>query len=185
MAEDSAGSVRLAVPGLEVRVDPDLRVASLRYFESAGPFAAAVRASAGTGLPGPLGAAVAHGTAGEGTVILAWRSPTETLVLTLDPARHMRLATELASAPGGCFVDLTGGLRLLRVRGERTAELLSRLGGAASSPRVEESRPCRLADVAALALCVQTGETLLAVDRTCAEHLLGWIRVTLEDWESD
>jgi sarcosine oxidase gamma subunit len=167
---------------------PGSRTATLRYFEPDGPFAAAVRAATGAALPGPLGAALARGAAlssgaaGEGPLILAWRSPTETLALTDDAARHTRLAAALAPAAGGCFVDLTGGLRVLRLRGERSADLLARLGSDALIPRLNESRPGRLAEVAAVALCVRPGETLLAVDRAYAAYLLDWIRATLADW---
>ncbi|HYL03827.1 MAG TPA: hypothetical protein VEU54_10475 [Steroidobacteraceae bacterium] len=182
MADGREPNAPLTAPGIEVDAAPGSRTATLRYFEPDGPFAAAVRAATGAALPGPLGAALSSGAAGEGPLILAWRSPTETLALTDDAARHTRLAAALAPATGGCFVDLTGGLRVLRLRGERSADLLARLGSDALIPRLNESRPGRLAEVATVALCVRPGETLLAVDRAYAAHLLDWIRATLADW---
>lgn len=185
MAEASAVGERLAAAGIEVQADLRLCVASLRYFEANGPFTAAIRTATGTEIPGALGAVVANGTAGEAPIVLAWRSPSETLALTADRTRQARLASAVAPAAGGCLVDLTGGLRVLRVRGERIADLLSRLGGDASIPALNESRPSRLADVPAIALCVQARETLVAVDRGYSEHVLGWIRATLADWGPD
>jgi len=67
--------------------------------------------------------------------------------------------------------------------GDRLAELLSRFGGTASVPRPGEARRSRLADVPVLALSVRPGEALLLVDRAYAEHLMGWIRETLLDFE--
>lgn len=182
MAESAQRSEPLTAPGIAVDADLGFQTATLRYFDPEGPFAAAARATARAALPGPLGAVAASGTAGEGPLVLAWRGPTETLALTADGARHARLAAALASVPGGCLVDLTGGLRVLRIRGERSGELLARLGSDALIPRLNESRPGRLADVPVLALCACAGETLLAVDRMYAGHLLGWIRATLGDW---
>jgi len=50
-------------------------------------------------------------------------------------------------------------------------------------PRPGEARRSRLADVPVLALSVGPGEALLLVDRADAEHLMGWIRETLLDFE--
>ena len=80
-------------------------------------------------------------------------------------------------------MNLSGGLEVLRVTGERLAELLSCLGGTASVPRPGEARRSRVADVPVLALSVRPGEALLLVDRAYAEHLMGWIRETLLDFE--
>ena len=79
-------------------------------------------------------------------------------------------------------MNLTGGLQVLRLTGDRIADLLCRLGGTACVPGAGEARRSRLADVPVLALCVRAGETLLVVDRGYAEHLLLWIRETLLDF---
>lgn len=162
--------------------EPPLHVASLRYFGIEGPFAAAVAAVTGAPLPAPLRAtalpADATGTAG---LVLAWLRPTETLALCEQAAPLALLRERLAQAPGGHVVDLTGGLKALRARGTRVAELLSRLGSSVP-PAPGEAWRGRLADVQVLAVRVRADETLLVVDRLYAEHLRGWIAATLADW---
>jgi heterotetrameric sarcosine oxidase gamma subunit len=163
--------------GLAVRVDEGVHVATLRYFDSGGAFAAAVREATGAALPGPLEAAESP----DGELTLAWRSPTETLLFSESAQRLAQLESRLESVPDGCLVDLTGGLEVLSVSGERPAELLCRLGGTVSVPPAGQARRSRLADVPVLALCVRPGEVRLVVDRAYAEHLTGWIRETLLD----
>ena len=162
--------------GLTVRVDETTQAAALRYFVRGGAFAAALQDSVGV-LPEGLQAAETR----DGALILAWRSPTETLVLTGDPARLSDLEARVAQAADGCLVNLSGGLRVLRLTGERISDLLCRLGGTGSIPRPGEARRGRMADVPVLALCVRAGETLLVVDRAYAEHLMGWVHETLLD----
>ncbi|MBV9316602.1 MAG: hypothetical protein JOZ34_03985, partial [Gammaproteobacteria bacterium] len=100
-------------------------------------------------------------------------------------AAHLpELIERLAAVGDGYAVDLSGGLRIVRLTGARSAELICRLGGAASVPAVGEARRSRMADVAVLALSVRNGETLLAVDRAHLPHLLGWVRETLLDFEA-
>ena len=178
MGERSDWMAPIEGAGLAVRGEEGMQVATLRYFEAGGAFAAAVREATGAPLPGPLEAV----ESADGQLTLAWRSPTETLLLTPSAEWLAQLEARLASVPEGCLVDLSGGLKVLRVVGERVAELLCRLGGTASVPRPGEARRSRLADVPALALSVRPGETLLLVDRAYAEHLMGWIRETLLDF---
>lgn len=166
--------------GLAVRLEPSMGAATLRYFESGGAFAAAVREATGVPLPQPLEAAQSS----DGQLTLAWRSPTETLLLTMSGQQLTELEERLASSREGCLVNLSGGLKVLRATGERPADLLCRLGGTASVPRPGEARRSRLADVPVLALCLAPGEVLLVVDRVYAEHLTGWIRETLLDLSS-
>lgn len=156
-----------------------LQAMTLRYFEAAGPFAAAVAAAAGTPLPAPLRAELRPG------LVLAWLRPTETLALSEDTAPLEELRDRLAQAAGGHVVDLTGGLRGFRVRGARGPELLARLGSTALALRVGEARRGRLADVPVLAIGTRADETLLVVDRAYAEHLRGWIEATLADWTEE
>jgi heterotetrameric sarcosine oxidase gamma subunit len=166
------------VAGLSVRVDEALQVGTLRYFAPDGEFAAVVREITGLALPGAQEAA----SAPDGQLILAWRSPTETLCLAGNPARLAQLAARLAGLADGCFVNLSGGLKIARVSGTRVSELLCRLGGTGSIPRPGEARRSRMADVPVLAVSLTAGETLLVVDRAYAEHLVGWIRETLLDF---
>jgi len=104
--------------------------------------------------------------------------------VTRNAARLAELAARLADAADGCLIDLSGGVRIVRLTGLRIADLLCRLGGTASVPRAGEARRSRLADVPVLALSVRAGETLLAVDRAYLPHLLAWIRETLLDFEA-
>jgi hypothetical protein len=180
MAEPAGGET-LAGGGLRVTVDHGMQVATLRYFSVAGDFAAAVRAATGAPLPQPC-AALELPAAG---VILAWRSPTETLCLAASAPPLSQLAASLTQAADGCLVDLSGGLKVLRVSGGRIAHLLCRLGGTASVPAMGEARRSRLADVPVLALAVRHAETLLVIDRTLLPHLLGWIGDTLLDFEAE
>jgi heterotetrameric sarcosine oxidase gamma subunit len=178
MADATGATERLEGAGLSVHLDDAMQTAALRYFAGDGAFTAAVRELTGLALPKVLQAACTA----DGQLLLAWRSPTETLCLTDSSARLSDLEAKLAGAADGCFVNLSGGLQVLRVTGERIPDLLSRLGGTASIPRPGEARRSRMADVPVLALSLRAGETLLLVDRGYAEHLLHWIRETLLDF---
>jgi heterotetrameric sarcosine oxidase gamma subunit len=161
---------------LTLEVDVPLHVATLRYFDAAGAFAAALTLAAGVPLPGPVAAAVGR------SVTLAWLGPRETLALCADDARLEELAAQLAEVPGGQLVDLRGGLTALRLAGTGVAEFLSRLGGFGTVPAPGEARRGRLADVPVLALSLRAGQIQLVADRACAAHLLEWIRCTLGDF---
>jgi hypothetical protein len=176
MADAALSAGRWSVPGLEAGDDPRVHIAALRCFEPRGPFADAAQAAVGIALPEPLAAAAVA------KFILAWLRPTETLALTADPAALRELADRLEGAVGGHLVDLSGGLRVLRLAGARVDDLMARLGSSAGAPRLNEARRGRLADVPVLSLSVRAGEVLLAVDRAYAAHLLEWIGVTLADW---
>ena len=177
MAEYSATS-RIASADLIACVEETMHVATLRYFTREGAFADAVLREAGIPLPAVLEARE------EAQLIFAWRSPTETLCVTRSTTRLAELGARLATCAQGCMVELTGGLRIVRLTGQRIADLLSRLGGAASVPAVGEARRSRMADLAVLAISVRAGETLLVVDRVYLPHLLAWIRETLLDFEA-
>ncbi len=166
------------LPDLGVALDETVAVVTLRYFTADGAFAAAVRAALGAGLPATQAAITAAG------LLLAWRSPTETLALGTDAGA---LAQRLAAAPDGCCIELTGGMKLLRVAGARSADFLCRLGGSGVVPRAGQSRRGRLCDVPVQLIGLPgpadaaASETLLVVERVYTPHLLGWIRETLAD----
>ena len=178
MNEERRGE-RIVSAHLVVSVEEAMAVATLRYFDRAGPFAETLQAVTAAALPGPLAATELPAA----QLIFAWRSPTETLCIARSAARLAELIDRLADAAEGCAVDLTGGVRIVRLTGTRIADLLSRLGGAASVPAAGEARRSRMADVAVLAFAVRNDETLLAVDRGHLAHLLAWIRETLLDFE--
>lgn len=174
------------VPGLSVETDVTLHAATLRYFEPAGPFAAAVAAATGAPLPPPLTAtALPEDALLCPGLVLAWLRPTETLALCETAAPLAGLCERLAQAQGGHVVDLTAGLEALRLRGPRVAELLCRLGSTAVALGAGEARRGRLADVQVLAIGTSADEVLLVVDRAYAEHLRGWIQATLGDWRDE
>ncbi len=171
----------MEVDGLSVTLDRELRIGTLRYLDCTGAFAACACQALGGPLPEPLHAAAFVATANRGEIILAWRSPTETLVLSFDQASFSKLEIQLASAADGCMVDQSGGIWAVRVCGPRIGDLLLRLGATASIPAVGEARTSRIAELSVLALCVRAGEVLLLVERVYADHLLEWIRATIRD----
>jgi sarcosine oxidase gamma subunit len=149
----------LAVDGIRA-----MQVASLRYFDPAGSFGALVQNVTSSPLPQTLRADTVS-IGGDATFILAWRSPTETLLLSTDQEAFADLKERLAGATDGCMVDQTGGLCAVRVRGAKAGDLLLRLGSSASIPGVGEARSSRLADLAVLALCIQHGTLILLIER--------------------
>jgi len=171
----------IEIDGLSVNTDRDIQIASLRYFHQAGRFAAAVREAVDRSLPEPL-RAFQVGSAAQGSyVILAWRSPTETLLLSNDRTAFDELERQLAAASDGCMVNQTGGIGVLRVRGEKAADLLLRLGAASAIPTLGEARSGRLAELQVLTACLAPQEFLLLVEQVYANHLLEWIRATAAD----
>jgi sarcosine oxidase gamma subunit len=172
---------------LSVRWDHDLSVASLRYFDPAAPFAAEVGEVLGGPLPAPLRAqrrALATeraGTAGS-ELVVAWRSPTETLLVTADAGCLTAVDKFAANRSDGCVVDQTGGILTLVVAGARAPDLLRRLGSTDAVPALGEARTSRLAELSVMSLCTRPGEILLLVERVYARHLFGWIRETVADF---
>jgi hypothetical protein len=168
----------LTLSGLNVDLLETAYCASLRYFAPTGAFAEAVQSGCGVLLPGP-GRVVSTPKA---DMVLAWRSPTETVLLAAAAASLNALAASVAAATDGCLIELTGGLRVVDLSGERIAALLCRLGGSACVPQPGEARRSRLADIPVLALSLQAYEVQLLVERPYLPHLLNWMRETLLDF---
>ena len=168
-------------PGLRVSFDERIHVASLRYFDSRGGFSHTVRRVVGLEFPNIGRASVAAGGSGPDRTILAWRSPTETLLLSEQTTLIEQLESETATHPDGCIVELTGGACVVRADGEAAPELFYRIGGQATWPHLGEARRSRLAEVPVLALQAQPGEILLVLDRVYVEHLMAWILATAAD----
>lgn len=177
---------RIDAAGLSVRLDDTLQIASLRYFDLAGTFVAALGSALGGPMPEPLRAVRrTMGTAGTGTaaeLVLAWRSPTETLFLCHDALRFTSIATHAADRADGCLVDQTSGIGAYTVTGARAPDLLVRLGSTAALPALGEARTSRIAELTVMSLCVRPGETLLLVERVYSKHLMGWIAATVGDF---
>src|SRR3984957_14967380 len=162
----------IEIDGLSVSAERDLQIASLRYFHNAGTFAAAVREAVGRALPEPL-RAFQVGSAAQGSyVILAWRSPTETPLLSNGRAAFEELERELAAAPDGCMVNQTGGICVLRARGEKAGSLLLRLGAGTAIANVGEARSGRLAELQVLTVCLQPGRLCVFGGRVYGNHLI-------------
>ncbi len=172
---------RIEIDGLSVADEPAYLVASLRYFDSTGGFAAAANEALGCPLAEPLRAVQAEHPAGGVQFILAWRSPSENLLLCSNQAAFSAVATKLAAAVDGCMVDQTSGIRVVRVAGSRARDLLLRLGADTALPDLGEARTGRLAELSVLTLCVRPSEYLLLVERVYAHHLLEWIHAAAAD----
>ena len=132
-------------------------------------------------MPAPLHALRVDAAPGA-RFILLWRSPTETLLLSYDPAALAELDERVASEVDGCMVVQTGGIRVLRVAGPKARDLLLRLGSASAIPALGEAHTGRFAELQVLTACVEAGEYLLLVERVYANHLLDWIRATVADF---
>ena len=153
---NTSTELNVEMAGLSVSLDRSLSVASLRHFAAGAGFAGDI---IGAPLPERLQAvAVASG-------ILAWRSPTETLVVSQDAGRFAALEAGLVGRTDVSFVDQTGGIWIWRITGERASEVLA-----------------RLAELTVMALCMRAGEILLLVDRVYSAHLMGWVRETVADF---
>jgi hypothetical protein len=166
--------------GLHVVLEPRLHVASLRYFDAKGAFARAQHGITGVLLPDTLRALRSAEETGE-IIILAWRSPTETVMISAAESAIETLQSAAATLWDGCIVDQRGGAWVFRAGGDALPDLFARLGGQGAVPAIGESRRARLADVAVLAVKVQPGETLLMVERSYAPHLMAAIRVSAAD----
>lgn len=167
--------------GLSISLERALSAASLRYLDRAGAYARAAEQALKVRLPAALAAVTVPGLAGRADCILAWRNPTETLLLSAHAADFSQMRSQLLDATDGCTVDQSGGLWAVRIRGARIGDLLMRLGSSATIPQLGEAHTGRIAELAVLALCVRPEEILLVFDRVHAEHLLGWIGETARD----
>ena len=166
---------------MRVSVDLEFLAASLRYFDSQGAFAAAVRDAVGVPLPQPLHVTPAESVANAARFMLIWRSPTEILLLSKDSHAFTQLERRLADAEDGCMVDQSGGIRVVRLTGSRTGDLLVRLGANELAPSLGEARTGRLAELQVTAVRVLADEVLLLVERVYADHLLEWLAVSARD----
>lgn len=181
MAEIHDSLSPIKVPGMWIFQDPSLHLASLRYFDPNDVFSRSMQALLGVPLPEVCRASWAPEISRIDTTVLAWRSPTETLLLCDGPAVILRLQAHVDALNDGCVVDQTGGLLALRAKGERIAELFARIGGHGVLPARGEARRSRIADIPVLTIQVQSGEFLLVVERVYAEHLMNWLRVNAAD----
>ncbi|HEV7612212.1 MAG TPA: hypothetical protein VGO37_10080 [Steroidobacteraceae bacterium] len=180
---DELRNAPFAIEATGLRVDGlDFCAASLRYFDRAGRFAETVCDTIGHPIPQPLHAAAFDTGGFHARGVLAWRGPTETLLLCTDRAMLADLERRLLSATDGCMVEQTGGVCVIRAQGRRARDFLQRMGATTAVPDLSEARAGRLAELHVLTVCVQAEEFLLIVERVYAEHLMGWMRSTAEDF---
>lgn len=171
----------LVADGVTVRPEAAW-VASLRYFLPTGDLVERLSELLGGPLPGPL--RTVHREVGNaGQLMLAWRRPSETLLLASDAAYGEQLMHRAAGCVDGCLVDQSGGLIVLTIAGPRACDLLVRLGSSAALPAVGDALTGRLADVTVTVIRVVTDEWVLIVERVYAAHLWAWIRETLVDFQ--
>ena len=183
MADVTSGERGIEAADLRVEPQPQFIVGSLRYFDAAGPLSAELARIVGGPLPGPLRAARYPADGSSDELILAWRGPTETVLMSTSRVMFGRIASCAAEHPAaGCLVEQTGGLRTWRVSGARTRGLLLRVGSNATVPELGEARTSRVAELPVTALCVRPGEVLLLCERVYGPHLLGWISASAADF---
>jgi sarcosine oxidase gamma subunit len=174
-------SAVLEAVGVSVKRQESVAVGSLRYFVAPGSFTAAMVAVLGGPLPPPLGA-VRHDSEEGSAVVLAWRSPTETLVVCHDAARVALIEHHAAGRADGCFVDQSGGIVPIQISGPRMVELLSRLVSVPAIPQPGQALTARYAELGVTALCLRPGEIQLLVERCYVAHLMAWMGETLADF---
>ena len=184
MAETQNLPASIEGPGVTVELQPRFHAASLRYFKLDGAFAGMVRSLAGLNLPAELGANHSTDAAGQTVTLLAWRSPSETTLLTTDEGLIDSLQTAAAALGDGCVVDQRGGLWVLQARGEAVPDLVAKQAGHGAMPAIGESRRTRFAGVAVSIVKVRAAETLLVIDRIYAPHVMASIRVSAADLDA-
>ena len=169
--------------GMSIELDGSVRIAAIRYFD-AGAIGEVLRETLAEALPDAQRVVRSRGARTD-PFMLAWRGPTEAWLLSPSdgPIDAVRKACE--TRDDACVVVQTGGIVAVHACGVRTPDLLARLGSAASIPRPGEARSGRFADVTVTVLGLAIDEMLLLVERAYAEHLLGWIRETLADFEPE
>jgi len=178
MDEFADGMSPVQATNLLVTLDQLTSVASLRHFGADGDFARAVQDVTGLRFPKVLGIA-SRPSLGQGDrVMWAWRSPTEIVMLCDDNSLIKRLEGDTCLLDDGCVVDLSGAAWIVRARGPGVGDLMARMGGQNTMPRLGQACRSRLADIPVMAMQVDPVETLLLVERVYAEHLWGWIRIS-------
>src|SRR5882672_6113489 len=105
MADNRDSLSPVAAPGIQVLLDRSMEVLSLRYFDAAGAFSGIVHSLVGMPLPDRLRANTP--SSGADGIILAWRGPTEALLLCAAAAVVQQLQDALTPLTDGCMIDLT------------------------------------------------------------------------------
>jgi sarcosine oxidase gamma subunit len=171
--------------GLSIQPVASVWMAAIRFFDPAGEFVNGLAGRVGGPMPGPLQAlryaADPAGAAPQSQILLASRSPNETLLLCDQAWVLAALEDFAAGRSDGCVVNQTGAYRVWEIAGDRAPDFLARLGSA-SLPALGEARMSRVAELTVMTLSVEAGSTLVLVDRLYSEHLAGWMAETLRDF---
>jgi sarcosine oxidase gamma subunit len=182
IAEVNSG---IEVSGLSIKPVSPLWIASIRFFDPAGEFMSGLAGRVGGPMPGPLQALRYTGDPGgampDSQILLASRSPNESLLLCNQAWVLAALEDFAAGRSDGCVVNQTGAYRVWEIAGERAADFLARLGSA-SLPALGEALVSRVAELTVMTSSVEAGSTLILVDRLYSEHLAGWMAETLRDF---
>lgn len=176
------GGHDLHTSGVSVRLTHYSRIGTLRYFDAAGAFLSSLAGVVGGPMPLALQALRYPIGSNGGEIVLADRSPTETLLLCTDVEQFASIERYTALRSDGCLVDLTGGIDVWAIAGARMPDLLTRLGSITAIPAPGHARVGRLAELAVMSLCIRSGEILLLVERVYSRHLMAWIHATVEDF---
>ena len=78
-------------------------------------------------------------------------------------------------------MELTGGVWICAINGNRAPDVLARLGSTSAIPAPGQARTGRIAELSVLSMSVRPGEILLLVEQVYALHLIAWLRETLRD----
>jgi sarcosine oxidase gamma subunit len=182
IAEVNSG---IDVSGLSIQPARPVWLASIRFFDPVGEFMSGLAARVGGPMPGPLQALRYSGDPGgampDSQILLASRSPNETLLLCNQAWVLATLEDFAAGRHDGCVVNQTGAYRVWEIAGDRARDFLARLGSA-SLPALGEARMSRVAELTVMTLSVETGRIIVLVERLYSEHLAGWMAETLTDF---
>jgi hypothetical protein len=160
---------------LTISVVESAALLSLRYMGIDAQFVEHMQAALGCSLPETLQAQSILLPETGHRAVLAWRRPSETLLLAETHEIVDRFA-EIAATDDGYVLDLTGGFTLFSCEGALTAQMCARLGGPDNFPQPGEAKPGRLAEVPALALSLQDEQCQILVERHFGPHMDAWIR---------
>jgi sarcosine oxidase gamma subunit len=102
-------------------------------------------------------------------------------LLSRDSAIVEGVATATVSLGDGRAINVTGGACVVRIGGPQTDALLSRIGCHDSMPAPRSSRATRVADLSVVLVRTEGLDVHLLLDRVYLEHMMHWLRVSIDD----
>jgi sarcosine oxidase gamma subunit len=171
--------------GLSIKPVAPLWIASIRFFDPSSEFMSGLAGRVGGAMPGPLQASCDAGDPGgampDCQIVLASRSPNETLLVCNQAWVLAAIEDFAAGRSDGCVVNQTGAYRAWEIAGDRASDFMARLSSA-PLPALGEASMSRIAELTVMTLSVEAGSTLVLVDRLYSQHLAGWMAETLADF---